>query len=119
MTVSNFPFLLLGWLFLALATLGLFLPLLPTTPFVLLSAYFFSYASPRLHRWLLSSSLFGGLLRDWQERGAIKRQTKLIATTMIGLFFAYSIYTMPYLFGKILLLLIIVGVLMFIWTRPE
>ncbi len=61
----------------ALGVAGLVLPVLPTTPFILLAAFCFGRASPRLHRWLLRSRTFGPMIREWQQHRAIPWRTKL------------------------------------------
>ncbi len=75
----------MGLFFVGLGALGAVLPVLPTTPFLLLATYFFARSSPRLHRWLLRSPWFGPLLRDWQQHRAIRRTTKWTALAMIVL----------------------------------
>ena len=112
--------LALGWLFLLLALIGIPLPLLPTTPFLLLAAFFFSRSSPRLHRWLRNHRWFGLTLRDWEEHRCISLTAKTNATVAIILLFSASL-----LFGKLhlalntILVLSALGVLVFIWTRPR
>ncbi len=69
----------LGLLALALAVLGLFLPLLPTTPFLLLAAAAFARSSDRLHGWLVGHPSFGPVIRNWQEHRAIPPRAKLIS----------------------------------------
>ncbi len=59
--------------------LGIVLPLLPTTPFVLVAAYAAAKGSPRLHAWILRHRAFGPVVRDWQSGGTVARRTKLVA----------------------------------------
>jgi uncharacterized protein len=66
----------LGCTSVALGTAGIVLPLLPTTPFMLLAAWAFARSSPRLHGWLLGHRVFGPLIDDWRRHGAIARGAK-------------------------------------------
>ncbi len=72
-------FLVLGLGFVALGFAGIFLPVLPTTPFLILAAACFARSSQRLEGWLLNHQHFGVLLRDWRTRGAIPRKAKWMA----------------------------------------
>ena len=74
-------YLALGVGFVALGFIGAFLPVLPTTPFLILAAACFTRSSPRLERWLLNHGRFGPLLRAWRERGVIPWRAKLMALT--------------------------------------
>ena len=108
-----------GWVSLALAFVGIFLPLLPTTPFVLLAAFCFSKSSERWHRWLLTQPRMGPLIRNWEQYGSISKQAKWMATMLIVGIFSFTLTFVA--FGnlvKAILLLIATGVLVFIWTRP-
>lgn len=78
-------FLALGVLFLVLATLGTVLPLLPTTPFLLLAAACLARSSPRLLAWLRRSPLFGPLLRDWERDRGVRLHVKVVAVTTVVL----------------------------------
>ena len=73
----------LGGICLGLAFLGVLLPLLPTVPFLLLSAFFFAKSSTRVHDWLLSHNIFGDMITDWHERGAIDKKAKYFSTLSI------------------------------------
>lgn len=75
----------------ALGVAGAFLPLLPTTPFLLLAAACFARSSPRLHARLLSDARFGPLLRDWQMHRAIPRRAKRLAIPLVLATFGASI----------------------------
>lgn len=69
----------LGFLFLTLGILGVALPVLPSTPFILLAAWFFARSSERWHRRLLESELFGPMIRNWEQNRCISRRTKVVA----------------------------------------
>ena len=103
-----------------LGIIGIPLPLLPTTPFLLLSAFFFSRSSPRLHRWLRHHPLLGKTIRDWEEHQRISLKAKITATIAIIILFAISLLLGKlHLVLKIVLILVAGGVLLFIWTRPS
>jgi hypothetical protein len=76
-------FLGLGWLFVGLGALGIPLPVLPTTPFLLLAAACFARSSTRLHRWLLASPLFGPIIRHWHATRTIPARAKVSAVALI------------------------------------
>ena len=82
---ARWLYLCLGVLFVALAVLGAFLPLLPTTPFVLLASGCFVRSSPRLAAWLRRSRLCGPLLTDWEQHRGVRLHVKVTAVTMIVL----------------------------------
>ncbi|ALP52314.1 hypothetical protein Tel_03675 [Candidatus Tenderia electrophaga] len=78
------PFLvILGFFFLALALLGVILPLMPTTCFVLAAAACFGKSSERFYQWLLASRVFGPMIRDWQATRSMPRRAKRVAITSI------------------------------------
>ena len=82
----------LGFVFLGIAALGIFLPLLPTTPFVLLAAACFAKSSERMHRWILANGTFGPMVRDWEEKRCISRRVKVIAITSMLVVGGVSIF---------------------------
>lgn len=84
-----------GWLSLGLGMLGLLLPLLPTTPFVLLAAWCFAKGSPRWHKWLLNNPYAGPQLRLWQEQRGIAPKVKQRAILVFVLGFGISLLLLP------------------------
>lgn len=82
----------IGLLFLGLAILGVALPVLPTTPFVLIAAACFAKSSPRLHQKLLENKMFGPLIINWQTHKIISLRSKVIALTTMLLSFGWSFY---------------------------
>ena len=83
---------ILGSLALALGVLGAFLPLLPSTCFILLSAWSFSKSSPRFHAWLIQQSPFAHSIQSWQQNRSIPKNVKVIAT--VSLLSSYAITAM-------------------------
>ncbi len=111
--------LAVGVLSLGCGMAGVILPLLPTTPFVLFSAYAFAQSSPRLHRWLTQHARFGPLIRNWRLYGAIDRRTKIIAFTVMLLTPAITwvIGAPPWALAAQIVVLL--GAATFVGTRPE
>ena len=81
----------LGLISLALGIIGVLLPLLPTTPFVLLAAGLFAKGSTRLHHWLINHRLFGKLIKDFDENKIIPLHAKIIAISMLWISILYAI----------------------------
>lgn len=109
----------LGLVCVALAIIGVFLPLLPTVPFLLLASFLFARSSSRLHYWLLSHRTFGPMIEDWNRSGAIRRPAKQLATLSIAVVFGISlVFGVP---SHVLIIQAVVlsAVLLFIWTRPN
>ena len=103
----------------ALGLIGAVLPLLPTTPFMLLAAFCFARSSPRLERWLTEHRLFGPAIADWRRNGAISRRAKQLATVMIAATFLLSLLLGVASWVLAIQALALSGVLLFIWTRPD
>jgi len=97
-------YMLLGFLFILLGILGVFLPLLPTTPFIILAAFLFSQSSEKYHQWLLNNKVFGPILYNWENSRCIPNFAKKLSFIMIAIFGSYSLYVIPILAVKILTL---------------
>lgn len=105
-------FIVLGSLSLGLGILGIILPLLPTTPFLLLSATLFMHSSPRLYDWLLNHKYFGVYIRNYRENRVIPINVKIVSLSVLWLTILLSITTVCYnsLYIQLVLLLIAIGV---------
>ena len=104
-------YIVLGSISLALGILGIFLPLLPTTPFLLLTATLYFKGSPRLYNWLLNHRHFGPYIRNFRENKAIPLRAKIISLVLMWGTMLYCIFFLiPFIWVKILLGLIAAGV---------
>jgi len=83
-----------GLFFVGLGGLGVVLPGLPTTPFLLLAAGCFAKSSPRLYRWLTQNRLLGPMILHWQETRSIPRKARLTAFVMMAIVGAFSLWTL-------------------------
>lgn len=109
-----------GSLSLVIGVAGVFLPLLPGTPFILLSAWCFERGSERFHFWIVNHRWFGPAIRDWRLRGAISVRHKALASAMMlfGAVLLLSKPTIP-MMGKAAYSLVLACVLAFIWSRKS
>lgn len=85
-------FIILGSVSLTLGVIGIFLPILPTTPFLLLSAALFARSSERLYSWLMNHKIFGEYIRNFREDKAIPLRGKVIAISTMWIFMLYSVF---------------------------
>ena len=83
---------ILGLVSFALAVAGIFLPLLPTTPLLLLAAWCFVHSSPRLYEWLMQHPKFGPYIRNFRENRAIPLHVKVVSITLIWLTIGFCIF---------------------------
>lgn len=103
--------IILGFLCVALGIVGAFLPVLPTTPFLLLALYLFSKSSDKWHNWLLNHKIWGKYLQDFIATRAISKKVKIVSITTLWITILVSaIYFVEIVLVKILLLLIAVAV---------
>ncbi|MDH5600481.1 MAG: YbaN family protein [Gammaproteobacteria bacterium] len=89
--LQNHLLIIFGWISIALGMLGVILPILPTTPFMIAALIFFSKSSPRFHQMLLNNAVFGPALKEWEEKKVVSRQVKYKATFLIIISFSISL----------------------------
>ena len=113
-------YLIAGFLFTGLGFVGIFLPLLPTTPFLLLALWCFARSSQRFHDWLYNHPRFGPYLQDWRSHSVIPPKAKFLSVTMMGASFvlvATRDGISPWLLAVVAVVLLSVAV--YILTRPS
>ena len=105
-TKSPVRYLLLatGWLSVALGVLGIFLPVLPTTPFLLLAAACFARSSPRFHHWLVHHPKLGPWIRDYLSGEGIPLKGKVYAIGLMWASIGLSCYLVPLFWARIFML---------------
>lgn len=108
-----------GLIFVGLAALGAVLPVLPTTPFLLVAAACFAKSSPRLYQWLVTNRVFGPLIVNWQQTRTIPKRAKRIALISIALAASYSIYIVPSVSLKVLVVALLIFPVIFLIRLPE
>lgn len=110
--------LVLGIAALILGALGVFLPVLPTTPFVLLAAACFARGSVFFHDWLLGNRLAGPIIHEWQAHRAMPRRAKRWAYLLMAVSFGSSILLMESAWHRAMLGMLGGALLFFLWRVP-
>lgn len=118
-TLARLSLIVAGWVSLALAVAGVVLPVLPTTPFVLLAAGCFAKSSPRFHHWLLRQKYFGQMIRDYQAYRGIQKQTKIRAISLIWLSMTISAVIIGKVWLAAMLFSIAICVSLYLWRMPN
>ncbi len=119
MMAMRYLWLMFGFFATGCGIAGAVLPLVPTTPFLLLAAYAFARSSPRFHSWLINHRRFGPLIVNWQRHGSIDPRSKRMAMAVMAIALLSS-----WLLGASVRILIIQAVVLcgsaaFILTRPD
>lgn len=111
----------LAALCLLLGLVGVFVPVMPTVPFLIVAAWAASRSSPRLHRWLMTHPRFGRQLNDWYDYGVVPRKAKWFTTVMMSgsaimMLVIAPAHWVPWVLG---LIACMAAVLWWLWRRPE
>lgn len=89
--MKKIVYIILGSVFVGIGVIGIFVPGLPTTLFLLLASYFYVRSSPRLHSWLINHKVLGKFIRDFQKHRAMSVKHKIISITSMWLFISASV----------------------------
>ncbi len=109
--LSRWLLIIEGTFFVGLGIIGIFLPLLPTIPFLLLAAACYARSSKRFYNWLLTNRWFGNYIRNYRERKGIPFKIKILSISFLWIAIGYSaIFIVHILLGRIILILIAIGV---------
>ena len=107
-----------GLFFVALAFIGAFLPLLPTTPFLLVAAACFAKSSPRMHKMLLANKVFGPMIYHCEQSRSIPKRAKIVSLSSIVIATLWSCYILPSLALKLLVVGLVAWPFVFLWRLP-
>ena len=115
------PFVwLAGWLALLLGIIGIFLPGLPTVPFVLLAAGCWSRTSPRFHRWRSEHRDFGPMVRNWERKRAIPLKGKILSALMMSCSCVWMLYRFPERWwAGVGMVIVCLAVTVWMWRLPS
>ena len=108
-----------GWVFTGLGIIGAFVPVMPTTPFLLVALWAFSKSSPRLQKWLLEHPRYGPTLRDWHEYGAIRSSIKVVSITAMAASVVMVYWMTDNVFAITLHVTVVTLTALFILSRPS
>ena len=104
---------------LAAGIVGLFLPVVPTVPFILLAAWAAARGSPRLLNWLENHPQFGPSLTDWRRGRVVRRRSKWLATATMAASAAFMLFTVGPRWWVLCVIAFLAAVLGWLWQRPE
>jgi uncharacterized membrane protein YbaN (DUF454 family) len=111
-----------GWACVVLGVIGIFLPVLPTTPFLLLAAGCFARSSPRFYQWLINNKRLGPWIRDYLEGNGIPLKGKVYAIGLMWISIGFSCWLVPLVWARVFMLISAVLVTVYIArqkTRPK
>ena len=118
--MTRIPYICLGWLMVVLGIIGAFLPLMPTTIFLIMASWFFARSSPRFEAWLLDHPRFGPALRAWNETGAVPGTAKITACVGMSAGFALFVISIhPTLWLAIIVAATLVASALYVVSRPS
>lgn len=116
---ARLGYLLLAYSATAFGIAGVFLPLLPATPFLLVAVWAAPKGSQRVHDWIYDQPQFARLINDWHQQGAVPRSAKWLATAMMIISWSFLVWR-DYHWSLVLgMSLFFMAIGIFLWTRPN
>jgi len=119
LTPQRLFWLCIGFICVGCGALGVFVPLLPTTVFMIVAAYAFARSSERFHTWLITHAVFGRLIRDWSEHGVVSKKAKWMSSLSMIIIVLLSIFLKAPNWLIILQLIVLGTVAIFLISRPS
>lgn len=111
MQIKKLIFIVLGFFFVGLGIIGIFVPLLPTTIFLIIAAYFFAKSSEKYYNWLINNKYIGKFIKDYREGKGVPIKIKTITITILWTTILYSVFfVVNTIWLKLLLICIAIGV---------
>lgn len=101
-------YIALAFLCIALGIIGIVVPGLPTTPFLLLALYLFSKSSPRLQGWFTQTSIYQKYLKEYDQKRAMTMKQKITILAISAPFCIFAFFAIPNIWGKLCLILIVI-----------
>ena len=112
-------FISLGWLCVGLGFVGVFVPGIPTTIFLIIALWAFTKSSEKLRYWLLNHKRFGPILNNWQEHKVVPRRAKILMVALMSLAVILFYYSLQSLILTIGLIIILVSVAIYVISLPS
>ena len=109
----------LGWLCVSLGFIGIFVPGIPTTIFLIIALWAFTKSSEKLRHWLLNHKRFGPILNNWQEHKVVPRKAKILMVILMSLAVVLFYYSSQNLYLTIGLIIILVSVAIYVISLPS
>ena len=109
----------LGWLCVSLGFIGIFIPGIPTTIFLIIALWAFTKSSKKLRYWLLHHKKFGPILKNWQEHKVVPRRAKILMVVLMSLAVVLFYYSLQNLYLTIGLIIILVSVAIYVISLPS
>ncbi len=117
--MSRIVLLALGWICVSLGFIGIFVPGLPTTIFLIIALWAFTKSSKKLRFWLLNHKRFGPILRNWQEHKVVPLRAKILMVILQILVVIMVHYTFNNLFATVALMVVLILVAGYVISLPS